>query len=418
MKIGYACKTVGVRNTNFKSCTLKSYSDDKVKALITYNLKSLNNIINYNIEIDIRLFRISSDIIPFGSKGIIEFEWWKEYQEEFIEVGNKIKENGIRVSMHPGQYTVLNSKNEDVVLRAIKDLEYHVKVLEAMELDNTHKIILHIGGGYDDKKRYGQKFINNFKNLEENIKKRIVVENDDRIYNIEEVLYIGESLGIPVVFDNLHNYLNPATENKTDAEWIDICSNTWADNDGDQKIHYSQQAKEKRMGSHSDFIRIDEFLEFFKEINSKNIDIMLEVKDKNLSCKKCINCTNEKIKITELEKEWRKYKYSVLEKSHKIYLEIRELLKEKEKVSAITFYEYIEKALEQNTETKNFINAANHVWGYFKDKASIIEKKKFLDYIEKYKKGEAKPDNIKKYLNKLALKYNEEYLINSYYFDL
>ncbi len=418
MKIGYACKTVGVKNTDFKSCTLKSFSEEKIKELISHNLKSLNNIIDYNIENGIKLFRISSDIIPFGSKGINEFEWWKEYSKEFIEIGKKIKDNGIRVSMHPGQYTVLNSKNEDVVLRAIKDLEYHVRILDAMELDNSHKIILHIGGGYNDKTKYSQKFISNFKKLEENIKKRIVVENDDRIYNIEEVLYIGESLGIPVVFDNLHNHLNPAKVKKTDREWIDICSNTWSENDGNQKIHYSQQAKEKRVGSHSDFISVNEFLEFYRKLESENIDIMLEVKDKNLSCKKCINCTNEKLRINELEKEWSRYKYSVLEKSHKIYLEIRELLKEKEKVSPVVFYEYIEKALEQNPDTKNFINAANHVWGYFKDKASIIEKKKFLEYIKKYGKDEVKPDNIKKYLNKLALKYNEEYLINSYYFDL
>ena len=65
MNIGYACLTLGVRDTNFKTCTLKNASEKNLMNIIDFNLDSLESIIDYNIKNDIKLFRISSDIIPF-----------------------------------------------------------------------------------------------------------------------------------------------------------------------------------------------------------------------------------------------------------------------------------------------------------------------------------------------------------------
>lgn len=109
MKIGYACLVIGVKNTNFRSVTMKNASEEKLLEIIEHNLKSLNNIIDYNIENSIKLFRITSDLIPFGSSPVNTLNWWVIFSSQFKSIGEKIRSSDMRVSMHPGEYTVLNS---------------------------------------------------------------------------------------------------------------------------------------------------------------------------------------------------------------------------------------------------------------------------------------------------------------------
>ncbi|UYZ34470.1 UV DNA damage repair endonuclease UvsE [Clostridium beijerinckii] len=416
MSIGYACLTIGVPDTNLKSCTAKSLTEEKLLEIISYNLKSLKNIIDYNIKNNIKLFRISSDLIPFGSSHLNQLSWWNIFSQEFAEIGRKIMDNDIRVSMHPGQYTVLNSPNDDVVKRAIEDLNYHVKVLDNFGVGANHKIILHIGGVYNDKEQAINRFADNYKRLNDQVKERLVIENDDKSYNINDVLKIGNEINIPVVFDNLHNDINCYDREKSDSYWISECNKTWKEKDGRQKIHYSQQDPLKKAGSHSNTIKISKFIEFYESLKGQDIDIMLEVKDKNLSAVKCINSIDENSKIKKLEEEWGRYKYKVLENSPSNYLEIRKLLKDKTQYPSVEFYNYIEDAMEEEITIGNSINTALHVWGYFKNLADDKEKMNFLKSIEDYKNGKVSIKLIKNKLFKMAVKYNESYLLNSYYF--
>ncbi|MDW5300293.1 MAG: UV DNA damage repair endonuclease UvsE [Sedimentibacter sp.] len=401
-----------------KSCTLKNASSDRITELARHNINSLNNIIDYNKENNIELFRISSDLIPFGSSEINKLIWWDIFKEELSKIGNKIKLSNMRVSVHPGQYTVLNSKNSDVVVKAVQDLIYHTRILDSLGLNSRHKIILHIGGAYDNRNEAVERFIENYKKLDEKIKKRLVIENDDKIYNIEEVLEIGYKLKVPVIFDNLHNKINSSRQNMSEKYWVEQCKSTWRTEDGNQKIHYSQQAENKQKGSHSDFVSINEFMSFYKMIDRNDIDIMLEVKDKNLSCIKCINCTNPNLDIYELEKEWSRYKYTILGKSHKSYLEIREQLKNKQDFSAVSFYNIVERAMKNDGETGSCANSALHVWGYFKNLATEKEKVDFFKRMDAYQANKTSIIAVKKYLKKMAEKYEQKYLLNSYYFEI
>lgn len=416
MRIGYACKLVGVSNTDMKSCTLKNASNEKLSELIKYNINSLNSIIDYNIENNIKLFRISSDLIPFGSCDVNNIKWWEIFQQEMNSIGDKIKKSNMRVSVHPGQYTVLNSNKGVVVQKAIQELVYHTRILDSLGMNSEHKVVLHIGGAYDNKSLSIDRFGENYKLLPDNVKKRLVIENDDKIYNIEEVLDIGLNFNIPVIFDNLHNKINYSEQKMSEAYWIEQCRVTWKKEDGNQKIHYSQQAEQKKIGSHSDFISINQFINFYNNLNRNDIDIMLEVKDKNLSCIKCINCTTKELKIKELEKEWSKYKYTILERSNPIYEQIRELLKDKNEFSAISFYNLLEKGLENEGDIGSIVNAALHVWGYFKDVATEKEKVKFFKYLENYQNQKTRINIVKNHLKKLAEKYEQKYLLNSLYF--
>ena len=418
MSIGYACIAVGLTDANQKTCIAKNASEIKLNELIEHNLNALEVMVDYNIENNIKLFRISSDIIPFGSSPVNNLKWWENFEGTFQRIGGKIKSSGMRVSMHPGQYTVLNSLDVDVVNRAMVDLDYSARVLDSLELNAKHKIILHIGGIYQNKTQAVERFCENYSHLNEAVKRRLVIENDDKSYNVLDVLEIGKCMKIPVVFDNLHNAVNPYDDNHSEVYWINECKKTWMEIDGAQKIHYSQQAQAKRVGSHSSTIRINEFIKFYKQIEHDNIDIMLEVKDKNLSAIKCINCTSSERKIKTLELEWSRYKYKVLECSQEHYLMVRRLLINKADYPAIAFYNIIEDALQKDINMENSVNAAQHVWGYFKNKATEIEKRSCLKNIELLKKGETSSKSTKNILWKMTVKYEEKYLLNSYYFDL
>lgn len=413
MAIGYACLTVGVEGTKFRTCRKDRATPERLEGLIQENLRSLNRILDYNIENNIRLFRITSDIIPFGSHPVNNLKWQEIFSDELAGMGKKATNAGMRLSMHPGQYTVLNSKDPEVAERAVEDLRYHTAFLDALGLDRTHKIILHIGGAYGNKRSATERFKERYRMLEDNIKARLVIENDDKIYNIREVLDIGKELGVPVVYDNLHNQVNPYND-KPDEYWIEMAAETWREEDGPQKVHYSQQDEDKKPGSHSETINLEKFLGYYRRVGGEDLDIMLEVKDKNLSAVKCILGT-EPGHIRGLEREWARYKYLVLEHSPRIYQEIRELLKDKSSYPAVEFYRLIDEALATEVTPGHEINAGEHIWGYFKNDGEEKERKKFEKNLEKIKGGgSALP--MKRQLFKGARKREEDYLLESLYF--
>ena len=418
MKIGYACVNVVLPDTASRTCRRRNATQALLTELIGSNLDALERIIDYNIEKRIPLFRISSDLIPFGSDEVNPIDWVTVFSERFERIGGKIRQSGMRVSMHPGQYTVLNSPDGSIVHNAVEDLKYHAKVLDALGMDDSNKIILHIGGVYGDKPTAVGRFLHSWQKLPVHLQRRIVIENDDKLFHIDDVLSIGLAAGIPVVYDNLHNLANPADPSVTDRDWIERCAATWKPEDGRPKIHYSQQDPGRRIGAHSGTIGIDAFMDFVGTLEGCAPDIMLEVKDKNLSAIKCLRCTSPDTRTRDLENEWSLYKYKILEQSPAAYLAIRELLKDKKGCPSRAFYRQVETALAGATTPTNVLTAAQHVWGYFKDKATPMERKRFFDALGGYMDGTKRAETFRRILYRLAEKYEEAYLLKSYYFFL
>ncbi len=413
IRIGYACLAVGVPEGKITRCRLKNATEQKLREITAGNLEALGKIIAYNEKSGIRLFRISSDIVPFASHPVGATGWRDEFAPDLYRIGRKIKDAGIRVSMHPGQYTVLNSPRNDVYQNALLDLAYHADFLDAIDADGTCKIILHAGGAYGNKREAMSRLVRRASRLPGRIGRRIALENDDKIYTAEEILFLSEQTGFPAVYDNLHNDLNPSGEHASDREWISRFARTWRAADGRPKVHYSQPGDKR--GAHSQTIRLKEFLAFFEGMKTTRADIMLEVKDKNLSAVKCAAAVRGKVKTAELEREWGRYKYLVLSRSAAIYNEIRELLKPKGRTDAAAFFALIDDARAQPADGGAQRNAAQHVWGYFKKEASRKEKDRF----EKLSQGPDFDDGVaKRFLLRCALKYGPDYLKESYYFYL
>ena len=88
---------------------------------------------------------------------------------------------------------------------------------------------------------------------------------------------------MPVVFDVFHHVWNPSLEALPVRSIIGLAAKTWRKRDGRVKIHYSNQWPGGPAGAHSKSINVGKFLRFYDTIHDLDLDIMLEVKDKEQS---------------------------------------------------------------------------------------------------------------------------------------
>ena len=121
---------------------------------------------------------------------------------------------------------------------------------------------------------------------------------------------------------------------------------------------------------------------------------------------------NQKHIRKQCEQLWARNKYYVLSKSHKVYLEIREYLKESE-VDLIMLLQKIKQVNEIQESKKDFHNAILHVWGYFKNTAEKVEKEELFRLLEEYKTGVRDQSSIIHYIRTLLEKYPNNYLQQS-----
>jgi UV DNA damage endonuclease len=282
MKIGYPCINTSIQRHHTSTFRLASYSEMRLIQTIRDNLAHLEKILKFNVENRLLFFRISSDLVPFASHPICKFDWVYHFKSEFEQLGEYIKANNIRISMHPDQFVILNSSNEKVTENSINELKYHCNILDAMDLDQTAKVQIHVGGVYGDKPRAIKKFIECYSTLSEAIKKRIAIENDDHLFNLKDCLEIHQQTGIPIIFDIFHHEcFNYSKESIIQA--IKKASLTWKVKDGLPMLDYSTQSKGERKGKHAATLDPLLFCNFIMETQRFDFDVMLEIKDKEKS---------------------------------------------------------------------------------------------------------------------------------------
>lgn len=414
IRLGYACKVLGVPGTATRTCTLKNATKEGVLAICRHNIQALQRMVAYTNARGLGLLRISSGIIPLASHPEVHSDWQHECAAELTALGEAIRASGIRVSMHPGQYTVLNSPHDDVVQRAKQDLAYHADFLDALGVDGSCKLVLHVGGVYGDRPAALRRFFEQAGTLPSNVLRRLVLENDERCFAIHEVVALCRRLKIPAVFDVFHHSLNPAPEGDLE-HWLNASAQTWATHDGRQKIHYSQQLEGGKPGMHSRTIALGPFMELYASLRERPVDVMLEVKDKNLSAVKCLNCITPGLPRQLLAEEWARYKYAVLERSSVYYVAMREYMKG-DRPDALEFYRILGEALEQPLAPGQAVNAAQHVWGYVNGVTTAAEKKRFASALQRCALSLSALPGLKRMLYALAERRESPYLLQSLYF--
>lgn len=286
MKIGYPCINRSIECSSSKTFRLKSYTEQKFKETVSNNLTCLKKILLYNIKYNLLFFRISSDLIPFASHPVCTFPWQQHYKKDFEAIGSLIKKHKMRISMHPDQFTLINSPDKNIYERSCAELYYHTQVLELMKLGVKSKIQIHIGGIYGDKQKSIKRFISRYYKLSPLIKKHLVIENDDRNYNIKDCLEIHRQTGIPVLFDFFHNKLNAVNEPL--IKIFSAVSKTWKKKEGIPMTDYSSQEPGKRPGTHARTLDSIDLKNIIRLLSSFDFDIMLEIKDKENSALKAL----------------------------------------------------------------------------------------------------------------------------------
>ncbi|MEM3814520.1 MAG: UV DNA damage repair endonuclease UvsE [Candidatus Micrarchaeia archaeon] len=284
MKIGYPCINNSIGCTANSTFRLANYSEENMKEKISNNLSCLKKILEYNVKNELLFFRISSDIVPFASHPICKFDWQKYFSKEFKAIGKYIKEKNIRISMHPDQFVLINAKDKRIIESSIRELNYHCDVLDLMGLDSTAKVQIHVGGVYGNKEESIQRFIENYKKLPNKIKKRLVIENDERNYSLKDCVAIYQETGIPVLFDSFHHLC--FNNGETRRKGVEIAMETWKEKDGILMTDYSSQEKNAKIGTHARHIDINDFKRYIEETKNLDFDIMLEIKDKEKSALK------------------------------------------------------------------------------------------------------------------------------------
>lgn len=292
IRLGYVAMTLNLENCSPSgTVTVKTFSNLTTKEAKLYKLRkitreNLNNtlrILRYNKAYDISVYRLTSKLVPLATHPLTEgWNYVDDFREEFMQVGDFVKENDIRISAHPDHYTLINSTSEKVLEDSIRDLDYHVKLYEAMGLyDYKYKLVMHIGGVYKNKELSIERFKENFIKLPDRIRKRLILENDDKVYTAKDVLGICKDLKVPMVLDVHHH--NCANNGEALEDMLYDIFKTWDGEYFRPKIHFSSPKTIKEFRSHADDIDPKDFLEFLKiaKMTHFDFDVMLEAKNKD-----------------------------------------------------------------------------------------------------------------------------------------
>ncbi|MBT2558750.1 UV DNA damage repair endonuclease UvsE [Hymenobacter sp. ISL-91] len=282
MRIGYPCVNETLDCTSTSTFRLASYTDERLELTVANNLRCLHRILEWNVTHGLLFFRIGSGVVPFGSHPINTFPWQTRFAAEFRAIGDYIKANSLRVSFHPDQFVVLNSPDAGIVERSIQELIYQGSMLDLMGLDSTHKLQIHVGGLYNDRELAISRFIATYQRLPEAVRARLVIENDDRLFSLQDCLRVHAAVGIPVLFDNFHHEC--LNHGESMAEALRLAAATWhPTRDGVMMMDYSSQAPGERKGKHTPTLEDDLFAGFLHDLGDLDVDIMLEIKDKEAS---------------------------------------------------------------------------------------------------------------------------------------
>jgi UV DNA damage endonuclease len=278
--LGFVGAVLSEDLTTSRTCRLRNASETRVRELIAENLTALECVVSFLERHRVHLYRISSNLIPFASHRVNTVPWWAEYAGRLKGIGARLRKVGIRVSTHPGQYTVLNSPHESIVAAARAELVYHARLLDLLGVGRECKIVVHVGGLYAASETEAMnRFIASARMLPATVRRRLVVENDDHLFDADEVLTVGRAAGLPVVFDWLHHRANPCRR-RVSAVLEEIFA-TWARVDGVPKIHLSSQAAGAVPGAHANFVDPRDMMSFLKVAPALPFDCMIEAKQKD-----------------------------------------------------------------------------------------------------------------------------------------
>lgn len=269
---GFFCSTADGRITTNRKMRLASLSKDRVLELTERNIQDLVQLVTMSSRMGLSIFRVGSNIVPFASHPRFEERWLGEIEPMLRDAAARIAQSGVRLTMHPGQFVILNSPRQEVVEVALRELRYHFWVLDILGAGPEGRVVIHGGGSYGDKRASCERFL---KVIAEHswLRRRLAVENDEKVFSAAETLELAEGAGIPMVFDLYHHRLN--------TSFFDVAEvfKTW--NGRVPEFHVSSFPEgEHRFGEHGFWVTLEDVLDLTHITGGRRVDVIVEGKGK------------------------------------------------------------------------------------------------------------------------------------------
>jgi UV DNA damage endonuclease len=290
-RIGFAVKVLGEGG-------IPSHDGRRWKSnpSLGVSLESLYRVLAYLEANDIRMYRISSDFVPYATHPDHPrfHDQLERHGAELAAAAAHARRADVRLSLHPSQYIVLNAQDDEIARKSMWDLDVQARLLDGLEQGPEGVVVLHVGGVYGDRAASLRRFEENFRRLSEPARRRLVVENDEFSFTIDDCVRLHHSLGIPVIFDHQHHRLNPGSLDEVAAARAALA--TWPSGVS-PKIHFSSPRLDGRivgrgknarleaplLRQHADFIDPFTFAGFVSALADADFDVMLEAKAKDLA---------------------------------------------------------------------------------------------------------------------------------------
>ncbi|MFJ8265894.1 UV DNA damage repair endonuclease UvsE [Peribacillus asahii] len=291
VRLGYVAMSMELKNASpsktmtfaqFEKIKDREAAIRKLERIAISNLQTTLRLLKHNAASDIHFYRLTSRLIPLANhEELLDWDYMKPLKEILREVGDFAKKHKIRIDFHPDHFVLINSLKKSILKNSIKTLKLHYLLLKGMGIDPTHRCVMHVGGNYKETEKSLERFVDNWMSVPRSIQKMIMLENDDTSFTLDDTLYLCEKLGIPLVFDYHHHLAHHRHANWED-NW-DRVIHTWEDSPLPIKMHISSPKNEKAFRHHSDYVDVDMFFRFLKEVRGSvpQIDCMIEAKKKD-----------------------------------------------------------------------------------------------------------------------------------------
>ena len=192
--LGYACQNLSLqigkkseRIQTSRTTRMSKFTLERAGELAVKNTADLLPILKWNVENNIKFFRIGSDIFSFMDHPKLGYELNSldlshktQIIQNLAEAGEYAKVNGMRLSCHPGPYTCLGSPNSDIVDKSIASLRMHSLIADLLVYGEEFAINIHVGGVYENKEETAKRFAEQYVKLPTDIRQRLTIENDDK----------------------------------------------------------------------------------------------------------------------------------------------------------------------------------------------------------------------------------------------
>ncbi|MDW7650867.1 MAG: UV DNA damage repair endonuclease UvsE [Bacillota bacterium] len=312
VRFGFVAMSVTLEKASpSKSVTLKMYREitqkdpkaalEKIIRTARENLNNTLRLLRHCKANQVSMYRFSSKLIPLATHPELkEWNYVKDLQSELAEIGRFIRENGMRVSFHPDHYTLINSPKDEVFVSSINDLAHHCRLLQAMGLDERARLVIHVGGGYNDKENSLERFIENWARVPRGIAKRITLENDDKTFTANETLNLCEKLQLPMVLD-IHHFQCNHEEGSALEQLYPRFAATWQGTELPPKAHVSSPKDNINYRSHHDYVDADRVYAFLRMARqyTHTLDVMVEAKQKDEAMFRLVRDISAKKGVTQ-----------------------------------------------------------------------------------------------------------------------